>query len=422
MSGTTSLAALPLQELFISVGIALGLGLLVGLQREKSESGLAGVRTFPLVTILGTVAGLLAREWGGSVLAAMVLAIASLVVVGNVLLMRQGSRDAGLTSEFAILLMFGVGAILASGPRSLAVALGGLVAVLLHAKEWLHGVTERLDRGDLTAIMRFALISLVILPVLPDRAFGPFRVLNPSEIWLMVVLVVGISLGGYIVYRFFGAKAGVLAGGLLGGVISSTATTVSYARRSRGHGELAWMGAAVVMIANAVVMVRVLIEIRIAGPSIFREALGPIGVMLVVQALLPLALWWRSRHDEADLPPQDNPAELKPALLFAALYALVLLGVASANAWFGQRSLYLVAVISGLTDVDAITLSTSRLAQTGQIGATLAWRLIILAAMANLVFKAGIVAVLGEKRMFGIVAGLSAISVATGGAILMFWR
>lgn len=411
-----------LLTLFTQLGISLGLGLLVGLQREKTSSEIAGVRTVPLITLWGTMSAWLSLELGGWVIAASILALVALVVLANVYLLRSGYSDGGLTSEIAIPVMFCVGALVVVGPRPLAIAIGGGVAVLLHAKEWLHGISDRLDRDDLAAIMRFALIALVILPILPDRPFGPFSVLNLREIWWMVVLIVGISLGGYIAYRFMGARAGTLLGGILGGIISSTATTVSYSKRARAQHELTRSSAVVIMIANALVMVRILIEVRVAGPRLFPAAVWPVSIMLAVQLALAGVAWWNVRNDDAQLPRQQNPAELKPALIFGALFALVMMGVAATKEWFGNSGLYAVAMISGLTDVDPITLSAARLAQGEEIDLTLGWRVIVLAAMSNLVFKTAIVGFLGNARAFRLVAAFSAVAIVTGALLLAFWR
>ncbi|HEY0590621.1 MAG TPA: DUF4010 domain-containing protein, partial [Thermoanaerobaculia bacterium] len=334
--------------------------------------------------------------------------------------LRKGDYDGGLTSEMAILAMFGVGALLAVGPTEIAIAIGGGVAVLLHAKEWLHGISSKLDRRDLTAIMRFALIALVILPILPNRPFGPFNVLNLREIWWMVVLIVGISLGGYIVWRFFGARAGVVLGGVLGGVISSTATTVSYAKRSR-RADAAGLFAAIVMIANAVVMIRVLVEIWLVGRVLFASAAGPIAILLAVQAATAVILVRREGGASAEQPEQEDPAELKSAVAFGALYAVVLLAVAATTHYVGNRGLFLVSILSGLTDVDAITLSISRLTSGGSLPIPTAWRLIVIATMSNLLFKTGIVAVLGSRGMLAMVATLSGVAIATGAALLVLW-
>lgn len=410
-----------LPDLFVTIGIALGLGLLVGFQREKTKRELAGLRTFPLITVWGALSGSLVPAMGAWVVAASILALAALIVVGNIHLIQQKKPDAGLTTEVAMLVMFLVGVWLAVGPRELAVAIGGGVAVLLQAKEFFANAIERLDRDDLTAIMRFALIALVILPILPNERFGPFEVLNVREIWLLVVLIVGISLGGYIVHRFFGPRAGVLTGGILGGVISSTATTVSYARRSRRHPDGAALAAVIVLIANTVVMFRVLFEVWLVGRSLFPVAVLPISLLLLVQAGIALGFWWRVRHRDPDLPEQENPAELKPALLFAALYAVVLVGVEAARTYVGEQGLYVVALISGLTDVDAITLSTARIAEIGGLDAAIAWRVIVIATLSNLAFKTGIVAFLGTRRMLASVAVAAGVTAAAGVAILLLW-
>src|SRR5499426_1334578 len=221
-----------LSILFKQLVIALGLGLLVGLQREYADSQLAGIRTFPLVTILGVVCAMLAQSFGGWVIAAGLIAVAGLIVVGNLEKFHAGPADPGLTTEIAMLLMYGVGAYVVVGPETIAIAIGAGAAVLLQYKGQLHGMARKLGDEDLRAIMQFVLMSLVILLVLPNRTYGLYAVLNPREIWLMVLLIVGLSLAGYITYKFFGEHAGLLLGGILGGVISSTATTVSYARRT----------------------------------------------------------------------------------------------------------------------------------------------------------------------------------------------
>ena len=174
---------------FTQVAIALGLGLLVGLQREHAASRLAGIRTFPLITVFGVISGMLSQSFGGWVLAAALLSLAGLIILGNIVELKSGSTDPGLTTEAALLLMFGVGAYLVIGRAEVAIAVGGGVAVLLQAKVQMHGVSAKLGESDLKALMQFVLLSLVILPILPDRAYGPYSVLNPRQIWLMICLI-----------------------------------------------------------------------------------------------------------------------------------------------------------------------------------------------------------------------------------------
>lgn len=404
-----------------SLLIALGLGLLVGLERERAASPLGGVRTFALVTVLGTVCGLLAVDFGGWVVALGLVALAALLVAGNLALGRGDEVDPGQTTEVAMLLMFGIGAYLAVGERAVAVALGGSVAVLLHLKARLHEWAGRISDRDYRAMMRFALISLVVLPVLPDRAYDPWGVLNPRQIWWMVVLIVGIGLAAYVGRKLLGERAGTLVAGLLGGAVSSTATTVSQARRSRGPGAGKAVGAAaaIIALASAVVIVRMLIEIAVVAPGFLRAAAPPLAVLLAVLATLALVLWFTATRDGTVVEDPGNPAELRPALLFAVLYAVVLLAVALADRHLGHRGLYAVAALSGLTDADAITLSTARLVRDGALAPDVAWRALVIAAMANLVFKGGAVAVLADRRLLVRVGAVYAAALAAGAVLLL---
>ena len=307
------------------------------------------------------------------------------------------------------------------GSLPLAVALGAGVAVLLHLKPVLQGLVARIGDADFRAIMSFVVVSLVVLPVLPDRTFGPYHVLNPREIWLMVVLIVGIGLAGYLGYKLLGARGGSLLGGLLGGLISSTATTVTFARRAREQGGASGPAAAVILLASAVAFARILVEIGVVARAFFRTAALPLGLLTLLFLAVALVSWLRQAGREQAVPEPKNPSELKGALVFAALYAVILLAVAAARDYLGSRGLYAVAVISGLTDVDAITLSTANLVRAGGLEAGTGWRIIALAALSNLGFKAGAVALLGRRALLARVAlGYGIVAVA-GLALLLLW-
>lgn len=408
-----------LAELFQRLAIALGIGLIVGLQRERHGSPLAGFRTFPLVTLFGSLTGLLAIEYGIWIIAAGLLGLAGLVVMGN---LEHKPESPGMTTEVSLLAMFVLGAYLVTGAIGIGVAIGGTIAVLLHLKEQMHLIARRLEDPDFKAIMQFVLITLVILPVLPDRTYGPFGVLNPHKIWLMVVLIVGISLGGYIIYKFAGQKTGTFAGAILGGLISSTATTVSYARRSKAAPQTSAMAAFVIMAASTVVFMRVLLIIGATAPEFLQDAGMPIGIMLAGLLLITMVLWRREPVSEHAAPAhQENPTQLKAAIIFAALYALVLLAVAAAKKYAGSEGLYLVSILSGLTDMDAITLSVSQMTGNAQIHTGTGWRLILTAALANLVFKAGTVAFLGTRELFLRIAVLFSLAMVLGLALIFFW-
>lgn len=408
--------------IFHHLAIALGLGLLVGLQRQREESEVAGIRTFPLITVLGTLSALLAEQFGGWVVGAGLLGVAAVLVLGNVVSLRQGRIDPGVTTEVAALVMYAVGAALVIGQTAVALVVGGGVAVLLQWKRPLHEFAGRIGQADLKAIFQLVLVALVILPVLPDRAYGPLRVLNPFQIWRLVVLIVGISLGAYLLQRLVGPRGGVVVGGFLGGVISSTATTVGCARQTRGDPGSVPAAAAMIAIAGAVVPVRVLALIAMVGSSSFwRAASLPIALLLAVWLLLAIVQYGLAYRRLTALPVEGDPAQLKAAVAFGVLYALVLLGAAFGREQFGEGGAFAVAVLSGLIDMDAITLSTSQLTEGGYLSESTGWRMIVVASLSNLVFKAAVVALIGHQALAWRVAALFGAGLVGGAAVLVLW-
>ncbi len=415
--------------IFEQLGISLLLGLLVGLQRQRSETLLAGVRTFPLITVLGTLAAALDQaQPGGWIVPAGLLALVIVVGVNNSYQLRRRHPDLGLTTEAAILLMYLVGAYVVFGDRVVAIAVGTGVAVLLQFKPELHHLVARLGTEDVRAIMTFALITGIILPVLPNQTYdlvAPLNILNPFAIWLMVVLMVGISLGGYLIYKFLGSTAGILLGGLLGGAISSTATTFSYARRSSQEANHSLASALVIFLASTVVYARVMLEISVVAANHFRVLAAPIAIIMLASVLAAVVVWWRTRDTSTSMPEQQNPTEFTSALVFAGLYAGVSLALSAANTYLGGESVYAVAVLSGLTDMDAITLSSARLVQlgpeSGGLEPEVGWRLIVVATLANLGFKWGICWMIGQPQLAKTVGVMFAIPAVVGSLLLIAW-
>lgn len=401
--------------------IALGIGLLLGLERERKEDSIAGIRTFPLIAIFGTVCAQLGLVFGGWIVAAGLLALAALLIFANHVKIKNGDADPGLTTEIAALALFGVGALLVVESLMVGVVVGAAIAVLLHLKTPMHRFAGKIGERDMRAIMIFVVLTLIVLPILPNQDMGPYGVWNPFKIWLMVVFIVGISLGGYLGYKLFGAKAGTILGGIIGGLISSTATTVSFARRSAVQAALAPLGTLVVMIAACISLVRVIVEIAVVAPGSVLEMALPIGVLLLVCVGITGLLYPRGQSAQSRMPAQTNPAELSSALIFGGLYALVLLAVAAAQDHFGAAGLYVVGVISGLTDMDAITLSSAQLVHAGNLEASTAWRVVLVAAMANFVFKLGIIAFLGSRALLVRTALAFVVVLVCGGGILWFW-
>jgi uncharacterized membrane protein (DUF4010 family) len=408
-------------DLLHNLAIALGLGLIVGLQREWVETRVAGIRTFPLICMFGVLSAALADRWGGWILAAGFLALASTLLVAELIKLRGGRVDPGVTTEVAALMMFAVGAALVAGHTVAAVTVGGAVAVLLHWKRPMHEFVSRIGRSDLSAVVRLVLIALVILPLLPNRSYGLYEVINPFEIWLMVVLIVGISLGAYLVYRMFGARAGTLLAGALGGLISSTATTVSYARHSRNVPGSERAAALVIVIASTSVFARVLLEIALVAPDVLPAAGPPLTLLMLFMAAVSLAMFLMTRTGIEAREAVEPASNLGAAIVFGLLYAAVLVGIAGAKRHFGEQALYAVSMLSGLTDMDAITLSTARLVSTGTLDASLGWRLIVVGALANVVFKGLVVAALGSGKTLGYVSIAFAASLGAGLVLLGLW-
>jgi uncharacterized membrane protein (DUF4010 family) len=355
------------------------------------------------------------------IVAAGLLGLTAIVVAARIVSGREDDSGAGITTEVAALVMFLVGAVAMSGSIPVAVVLGGVVAALLQWKRPMHGLVREITDDEVRALMRIVVIGLVILPALPDRTYGPYDVLNPFQIWLMVVLIVGISVASYVLSRLTSARASIVLGGLLGGLISSTATTASYARRARRHVQFAPAAAVVAMLASTIVFARIFVEVAAVAPSLLERVAPPLGAMAAFNVLLCVVGLLRARGRVDEIPGQTDPTELRAALVFGALYGAVLFAAAAAKEHFGDAGLYAVASVSGLTDVDAITLSVANLADAGRVDVVLAWRAILLAALANLVFKAGLACVLGGGAMLRRLAGLFGPSLAFGTAILVFW-
>jgi uncharacterized membrane protein (DUF4010 family) len=409
------------ENIWLLMFLSLALGMLVGLQRESVDSKTAGIRTFPLITILGTICGLLSKEFNPWILAAGFIAITALLIMGNLHRIKIADDISGITTEVAVLLMFAIGAYLVYGQMAVAVVLTGIITVLLHFKTTLHRWVDKIGDHDLRAIMQFVLISMVVLPVLPDTTYDNYEAFNPRETWFMVVLIVGIGLAGYFLYKIWGDKAGVLLGGILGGLISSTATTLAYAKKASGSVTAAKLAAFVILTASAVSMGRVLVEISVVAPSSFTQFVFPLAAEGLIMVLMIFILCLSHRKEKNKMPEQGNPAELKGAIIFAILYAAITYASAFVKDKFGDSGLYVVSIISGLTDLDAITLSTAKMTEQKHIEATLGWRLILLAVMSNLVFKAGLAWALGGRVLGRLVAMLFGILVAAGLAIFFLW-
>lgn len=402
----------------IGLGLALALGLLVGLQREWADEKPVGIRSFALIALGGGLAALLLEQAGGWPIAA------GLVALGIMLARHHSPSDdeGGITTLIAALVVFLIGAAAVAGYWIHVAVIGGTVTLLLHWKEPLHTWVDKLGADDFKIIARFVLITLVILPVLPNVAYGPYDAFNPFETWLLVTLIVSINLAGYVALRFVGAKAGGWIAGTVGGMVSSTATTLSYAGLSRSAGKLAPLAALVILVASIVVYPRMMVEVSVVSPALLGAIVWPIAAFATVMLALAAIVSWRmDRNAAADLPERGNPAQIRMALSFAALYVGILFAVAAVRDLVGEDALYAVAFLSGLTDVDALTLSVSQLHARGELSDDIAWRAIFLASISNLLFKVGAAAVLGSPSLARWILPTGGIALAAGAAVVLFW-
>lgn len=405
---------LPLLDLLI----ALLIGALVGIEREKKkaadgERGTAGLRTFILVAEAGAVAAWLSRAVASPwVFVATGLLVGAAVLTGYALQLRTGAAGAGLTTEVAAIVVYLLGGLVLLGSRQLAVALAIATSAVLAYKRPLHRAVELLGEEDIYAGLKLLIASFIVLPVLPDRAVDPWGALNPYRLWLLVILISGLSLVGYAASRWLGASRGISVTGIAGGLVSSTAVTLSFARRSReaGASELAPALTAGLLGAWAVMFVRVLVIAGLVhaplGWSLARPMLGLAALSGALAALQ--AGRGRSNRDAATRVVLRNPFSLTSALEFATLFGVVLLGVALMQAYRPGRGVYAIAALAGLTDVDAITLSMAEQARAGDPLAT-AVAAILVAIAANTLVKAGLVATLGTAALRGRVLVATAV-------------
>ena len=396
---------------------SLTIGLLIGLERERSPVAKAGLRTFTLTALLGTLTAMLASKADSPwILAAGFIVVAAMIV--SAYLEGPPIEDPGTTTEAALVFCFGLGAMVWYGETTLAVMLAIVTTILLHYKPELQNLSKSLSRTDLQSVLQFAVLSFVILPILPDRDFGPYGALNPYQIWLMVVLISGVSLAGYAALRLVGQQYGAPLLGVFGGLASSTATTLVYARHGKSGEKFARLAAVVIMIASLVVLVRLAVLSSVVSPRIVVYMLPVLAGGLVLGGAVTYLLWRNINRDgDLPMPKITNPTEIKVSLSFGLLYAIVLVCAAWLSDYAGSGGLYALALVSGLTDVDAITLSSLRLFELGKLNPEQTVSAITIAYLANMGFKLGLVAVVGGMTLARLcMLPVLAVTVGLGGA------
>jgi uncharacterized membrane protein (DUF4010 family) len=386
------------------LAIALALGLIIGMERgwqsRESPEGLrsAGFRSFGFVGLFGGVSVLLAEKFGVSILVGAFFGLIAIVVASYVLTATQ-SQDFGITTELCLLITFVLGALAGKGLAAEALAAAVITAGLLGFKQELHQSLERLDRRELIATLQLLIVAAVALPLLPDRNLGPWDSLNPRTIGLLVLLIAGVSYVGYFAIRLFGSRVGLLATGIIGGLASSTAVTVTLARMARyTQGSVALLAAGI-SLASGTMVPRLLLLIAAINPSLLPSIVLPLAILAVVPLLAAVAIAMRSGSPAASAQLElRNPIELGAALVYGAILTVLFVLVRAAEAWFGSTGVYTLAAISGIADVDAVSLSLAQ-ATNGNLSLSVGATGIIIAALVNTAMKALLAGVIGGWKL-----------------------
>lgn len=411
-------------ELFYRFGVALAIGALVGIQRQYVDNTHqhptpAGGRTFMLMALLGCAGAYLADEVNsGWILAATIISVAALIITAYIM-----SYDGapGITTEVTGVLIVVCGALCYAGHITLAGALGVTVTALLNLKGPMNDFIDNLNSEDMRAALTFGIISVVILPVLPSEPLGdePFDVLNPQKIWLMVVFVSGISFLGYTINKMFSARYGLLLTGLVGGMASSTAATMSFSERSCHSPEHPRPFALAMMLSWAMLCPRVLLTVGVVAPSLLQELWLPMTLILVANLLYCLYLYRKQQRIQSDNITFENPFQLKPALQFGVLYAIILVIARAAQLYLDNTGIYLSSAVAGLVDLNAITLTLAELTRNDGIAHALAVDGIILATIANTIFKTGLVWTSGTAALRRLITGGALLLIVVSGLVML---
>ncbi len=385
------------QELLTRLGLALAVGLLVGVERgwrerEQAEGErTAGLRTFALIGLLGGVSGALFPVVGPLPFAAAFFAFAGGFTLFK---WRESERegDFGATTLVAALLTFALGSLAVLGDMTVAAAAAVAMVALLAAKRWLHGWIKALTWEELRATLILLVMSFVALPVLPDRGFGPFEAINPHALWLMTIAIAGVSFIGYVAVRVVGTRYGTLVAGVAGGLVSSTAATIDFARKARARPAAARIELAGALAASSIMFLRILVIVALFGASHLALLAAPLvaaALVLLAASLAFGARWTEEKDDAAGSDTFSNPFELLAVLRFAVLLAVILVASKWLVALFGGSGAIGAALFAGLADVDAITLSITQV-HGASVTAVEAAVAIFAAALSNSVTKTGI--------------------------------
>lgn len=397
--------------------ISIALGAFLGTEREisKSRSGekMAGVRTFALITLLGTILAHLSRDYP-YVLLVGASGFMFLIIAGY---WKIGILDVGITTEVEAIMALFIG-VLCYEERGVAVILTILVGFILAIKKSAHRLIQKISDEELMDTLKFAIIALVILPVLPREPIDPFQVLNPYNLWLLVVFISGIGFVGYFLIRIFGTQAGTGLTGIMGGLVSSTAVTVTMSHRSRQISSILFPALFAATMANSMMYLRIVVEVFVVNQELITEVWIPMVAMMMTGLVATSYFWMKQTPQKVDVKVQD-PFTLLPALKFGGFFAVVLLVSKGASLYLGEIGIYAASLFSGLADVDAVTLSMATLAGT-EVSRHVAVDAIILAAISNTITKTAIAVFFGSQEFKKYMVMTSAAIMIMGMLTILF--
>ena len=383
------------------IGITLIIGLMIGLQREmyyhrKGRTGFAGARTFALIALFGYLSAWM-QNFIPYFLHVSLLLFGLLVLVAYIH-KTVTTKFHGSTTEIASFVTFILGMMMYLSLESYAILIAVVMLLLLEIKNALAKVEEQITQPDITSATLFLVMTFVVLPLLPDKMIGPFEVFNPYKTWLMVVLIAGISFIGYIAIKILGSKRGVYLTGIFGGLVSSTAVSITLSKLYALQQEHLKNFAGGIAIASTIMYIRVLIEVSVFNPDLAKSLALPYISATLVGAVFVLYLYKNETvHKVEHVAVKNNPLELSEALKLGLLFGIIFGSIGIFQSKFGDSGVYVISFLSGLTDVDAITLSLSQLAKV-KISEHTAMYGIMIATAVNSIVKLGIVFVLGGRK------------------------
>jgi uncharacterized membrane protein (DUF4010 family) len=391
-------------QLALRLGAAIGLGLLLGFERERKRDAellFGGVRTFALIALLGALGTFVERQTGQSwLIIAGFIAVAALVVMSYATTAARG--EVGITTEISALLSFIVGALCGWGEVGIASVATVVCLLLLTLKDFLHRLARRVEPADLEATLTFAVISVIILPLLPNESFGPppINVINPYKIWLMVVLIAGLNFLGYVLVKVLGNEHGVVLTGILGGLVSSTAVTLSFAERSRREPHMSGAFVLAIIVAWTIMFIRVVAIVGLVNSGLAGGLASALGWMAAAGLVISLIIWHRTRsHETGVVTAGANPFELSEAIKFGLLFGVMTVLAKGAEFYWGTAGVYLAGALAGIADVDAISLSMANLSMISPGNVKVAEQTIILAVISNTFVKSGIALFMGAPPL-----------------------